>query len=100
MVEVGKLEFSWNGETCNENFLHADVLRPVASVSSIGDGGSIVVIGPWDSYVENRSTGQRMPMSSRNGVFVMQLKALSSTHATRTMRFHEPKMKSVFRTLA
>ena len=100
MVGVGKLEFSWNGEKCIVSFLRADVLRLVASVISIGDGGSIVVIGPWDSYVENRSTGQRMPTSSRNGVFVMQLKALPSTHATRTVRFDEPKMNSVFRRLA
>ena len=41
------------------------------------------MIGPWDSYIENRSTGQTMPMCRRNGVFVMQLKALPSTHATR-----------------
>ena len=100
MEEDGKLELSWNGEKCIVSFLRADLLRPLASEISIGDGGNIVVIGPWDSYIENRSTGQRMPMSRRNGVFVMQLKAVPSTHATRMVRFHEPKMNSIFRRLA
>ena len=97
MVEVWTLEFSWNGEKCNENFLHTDVLRPLASVSSIGDGGSIVVIGILGFVC--REQEQRMPTSSRNDVFVMQLKALPSTRATRTVRFDEPKMNSVFRRL-
>ena len=99
-LEDGKLEFSWNGEKCNVSFLHADVLRPLASVSSIVDGGNIVVFGPQDSFFENRSTGQRMPMSRRNGVFVMQLKAQPSTDATRRVRFHAQNMNSVFRRLA
>ena len=73
-VEEDKtLEFSWNNKKYNTGFLHADVLRPLASVSSIVDGGNIVLFGPQDSYIENRSTGQKMPMSRRNGVFVMQL---------------------------
>ena len=33
MEEDSKLDFSWNGEKCNVSFLHADVLRPQASVS-------------------------------------------------------------------
>ena len=83
-VEEDKtLEFSWNNKKYNKGFLHADVLRPLASVSSIVDGGNIVLFGPQDSYIENRSTGQKMPMSRRNGVFVMQLKAQPSTDATR-----------------
>ena len=98
--EDGKLELSWNGKKYNIGFLHADVLRPLASVSSIVDGGNIVVFGPQDSYVENRSMGQRMPMSRRNGVFVMQLKAQPSTDATRRVRFHAQNMNSVFRRLA
>ena len=98
--EEKKLEFIWNGKKHHIGFLRADLLRPLASVSSIVDGGNIVVNGPQDSYIENRSTGQRMPMSRRNGVFVMQLKAQPSTDATRRVRFHAQNMNSVLRRLA
>ena len=56
-------------------FLDVDVRRPLASVSAIVDEGNVVVFGQQDSDIENRSTGQSIPMSRRKGVFVVQLNA-------------------------
>ena len=73
-----KFEFVRTGKKCSMKFLGADVQRPLASVSATVDRGNTVVFGPQDSHIENRSTGQRLPMTRRNGVFVMQLKAQAS----------------------
>ena len=53
-----KLEFIRHGKMCNMTSLDADFERPLASVSAIVDGGTIVVFGPQGSYIENSSTGQ------------------------------------------
>ena len=49
-------------------FLDADVKRPLASVSAIVDEGNVVVFGQHKSFIENVSTGQRIPMCRRNRV--------------------------------
>ena len=54
-------------------FLDANVKRPLASVSAIVDQGNRVVFDPHEPYVENVTTGQRLPMVRRRGVFVMEL---------------------------
>ena len=66
-----KLEFVRYGKKCSMRFLDADVKRPLASVSALVDEGNVVVFGQHESFIENTNTGQRIPMSRRNGVFVM-----------------------------
>ena len=58
----------WNsfGTASNIKFLDADVQRPVASVSAIVEG-NIVACGPRESYIENTSIGQRIPIKSSSG---------------------------------
>ena len=51
-----KLEFMREGEQCCMKFWDADVKRSLASVSAIVDGGSKVVFGQQESYIENEST--------------------------------------------
>ena len=46
-------------------FLDADVKRPLASVRAIVDEGNIVVLGLQESYIENTSTGERIPMNRK-----------------------------------
>ena len=70
-----RLEFVRDGKKCSLRFLDPDVERPLASVSTIVDEGIVVVFGQHGSFIENTNTGQRIPMSRRNGVFVMRLDA-------------------------
>ena len=91
-----RLEFVWEGKKCNMKFLDAEIKRPLVSVSVIVDEGHIVVFGPQESHVENRSTGQRIPMNRRQGVFVVQLDARAGTRSMKTVKFHEPNTNSVF----
>ena len=47
------------------------------------DKGNVVVFGQQDSYIENTSTGQRIPTNRIKVVFVMQLKAQTSADSTK-----------------
>ena len=78
-----KLEFDRTGKKCSMKFLDADVQRRLASVSATVCECSTVVFGPQDSHIENTSTGQRLPMTRRNGVVVMQLKAQAGADETK-----------------
>ena len=77
-----RLEFIRDGMKCSMKFLDADVKRPLASVSAIVGEGNVVVFGQHESF-ENVSTGQRIPMCRRNGVFVMRHRT------TKSVRFNE-----------
>ena len=55
------------------------------------------MFGQQDSYIENASTGQIIPMSRRNAMFVRQLKAQTSADSTKMMGFEESNTNSVFR---
>ena len=70
-----RLEFVRDGKKFNRKFLDADVKRPLASVRAIVERGNIVVFGPQESYIENTSIDQRIPVRRRNAVFVVQLDA-------------------------
>ena len=84
-----RLEFIRDGMKCSMKFLDADVKRPLASVSAIVDEGNVVVFGQHESFIENVSTGQRIPMCRRNGVFVMQLDTQPCQKTTKSVRFNE-----------
>ena len=66
-----RLEFVPDGQKCNMKFLDADVKRPLSSVTAIVDEDNVVVFVQQDSYIENTSTGQMIPMRRRKGVFVV-----------------------------
>ena len=78
-----RLAFVRDGKKCCKKFLDADVKIPLASVSAIVDEGNIVVFGPRESYIENTSTVQRIPVSRRKGVFVVQLDAQAGSRTTK-----------------
>ncbi len=77
MGEV-ELEFVRSGRTCSMMFLDANVKRPLASVSAIIGQGNRAVFDPRESYVESVSTGQRLPMLRKRGVFVTELQTDAS----------------------
>ena len=89
------MEFVRDALKCNMKFLDADVKRPLVSVSAIVDEGHIVVFGPQESYIENMGTGQRIPLSRSQGVFVMRLDARAGTRSTKTVKFDELNTNSV-----
>ena len=78
-------------------FLDADVKRLLAHVGATVDEGNVVVFGQQDSYIENMSTGHRIPMRRRNGAFVVQLDAQDRAETTKKVRFDVPNTTSVFR---
>ena len=55
------------------------------------------MFSPQESHIENTSTGWRIPMNRRQGVFVVQLDARAGTRSTKTVKFDEPNTNSVFR---
>ena len=63
-----RLELIRDGMECSMKFLDANDKRPLASVSAIEDEGDVVLFGQHGSFIENVSTGQRIPMCRRNGV--------------------------------
>ena len=71
------------------NLLDADVKRPLASVSAIVVAGNVVVFGQHESFIENVSTGQRIPVCRRTGVFVMRLDTQPCQKTTKSLRFDE-----------
>ena len=84
-----RLEFIRNGMICSMKFLDADVRRPLASVSAIVDEGNVVEFGQHESFIENVSTGQRIPMWRRTGVFVTRLDTQPCEKTTKSVRFNE-----------
>ena len=86
---VARLEFIRDGMKCSMKFLDADVRRPLVSVSAIVDEGNVVVFGQHESFIENVSTGQRIPMCRRNGAFVMRLDTQPCKKVTKSSRLDE-----------
>ena len=92
-----RLGFVRDGKKCNMKFLDSDVKRPLASICAIIAEGNIVVFGLQESYIENTSIGQRIQMSRRQGVFVVQLDARACTMSMKSVIFDEPNTDSFFR---
>ena len=74
---------------CSMKFLDADVRIQLASVSAIVDERKVVVFGQNESFIENVSTGHRIPMCRRNGVFVMRLDTQPCQKTTKSVTFNE-----------
>ena len=71
-----RLEFVLDGKKCNMKFLDADVKRLLASVSAVVERGKHHRVRTARVYVESTSTGQRMPVSRRKGVYVVPVQRL------------------------
>ena len=48
------------------------------------------MFGPQESFIENTGIGQRIPMSRRTAVFVVQVEAQAGSKSTKHVRFDEP----------
>ena len=55
-----KLELFREGKRCCMKCLHADVKKPLTSVSSIVGDGNKFVFGEQESYIENESTNLKI----------------------------------------
>ena len=73
------------------------IFRRVEGDTRLVDEGNIVMFRPQESYIDNSSIGQRLPMNSRQEVFVMQLDARADTRSRNTVNFDEPNTDSVCR---
>ena len=70
------LEFIRQGRKCRMKFLDSDVKKPLAAAGEIVEqGNSVVLSNKWGSYIENDATGEKIPLTKKNGVFVMRLEA-------------------------
>ena len=61
----------------------------LCDVSAIVDEGNVVVFGQHESFIENVSTGQRITMCRRNGVFVMRMDTQLCQKMTKSVRLNE-----------
>ena len=52
-----------------------DVQKPLAAASKITSKGNRIVLeeAGADSYIENKQTGKRLPLSLENGVYIMEM---------------------------
>ena len=67
-----KLELVRRCRTCNIKFL-ADDNRLLVSVTVTVDEGHVVGFEPQESNIVRTSSGQRIPMCRKNGVFAVRL---------------------------
>ena len=73
------LEFEMGGKRYGMKFLDADVKKPLGAVSAMKDERNTVVFNKkWGRHVENDTTGERIPMVRKGGVYVMVLQAMDS----------------------
>ena len=81
------------GQWKNMTFQVCDVTRPLASVSKIVEAGHSVVFNPSQdprgSYIQNHTTGEKMWLTQKDGVFVLETKVAPTMHQT-TPSFARP----------
>ena len=61
------------GSLCAMNFQVCDVTKPLGSVSKICAKGNRVVFDDDFPYIESKSSGERLPLQQRNGVYVLDV---------------------------
>ena len=69
------VKFQTGDMQCGLNFLVTDVKKPLAAVSAIVDGGNVVVFGPgpWGSFIQNVTSGERIMMERKKGTYVIKV---------------------------
>ena len=74
------------GQWKNMTFQVCDVTRPLASVSKIVETGHSVVFNPPQdprgSYIQNYRTGEKMWLTQKDGVYVLETKVAPTMHQT------------------
>ena len=62
-------------DDCEMGFIVTDVTKPLAAVSAITKAGNKVVFGHGKgaSYIQNEQTGERIPLTSENGTYMMEV---------------------------
>ena len=63
----------------------ADVGKPLAAAGKVVEAGNRVVLDEGDSYVENKATGERMPLRKEKGVYVFDVKYEDESTGTITL---------------
>ena len=69
---VGKSD-SENPVTISVDFDVANITRPLGSVSKLVNKQNRVVFDEHDSYIENKKTGEKVPMREENGLFYLDI---------------------------
>ena len=72
------LEFESKGKRFQMQLLEAGVKRPLGSVAEIVDEGNMVVFRKQGSYIQNETTGEKLWMERRGGMFILSLKGLDA----------------------
>ena len=69
------VRFVTNERQCGIKFLVTDVKKPLAAVSAIVDERNVVVFGPgpWGSFIQNLTTGEKIPMEREKGTYVINV---------------------------
>ena len=71
------LDFEMMGRKCCMKVLDADVKKPLGSVSAMVEEGNTGVFSKkWGSYVENDTTGEKIPLEHKSGTYVMVLQMI------------------------
>jgi hypothetical protein len=66
-----KVKFKNQGKVKAMNFSVTDCKKPLAAVSKIVDKGNRVVFDNEESFIENKKTGERIPLERERGTYVM-----------------------------
>ena len=66
-----KVKFKSGGKTKAMNFSVTDCKKPLAAVSKIVDKGNRVVFDKDESFIENKTTGERIILERERGTYVM-----------------------------
>ena len=70
------------------NLQVVDVTKPLGSVSRICAAGHRVVFDNDGSYIEHKATGMRTWMKAKNGVYVLECKAVPEGEARQLFAGH------------
>jgi hypothetical protein len=68
--------FTSSGVLCSMAFqATTDVKKPLAAASKVASKGNRIILDEegCDSYVENKKTGKRIPLTLENGVYMMEM---------------------------
>ena len=80
LTNVGEIRpnFQSSGVGCSMAFqATTDVQNPLAAASKIAAKGNRIVLEAdgLDSYIENKKSGKRIPLTIENGVYMMEMLA-------------------------
>ena len=77
-------------------FRDSDVKKPLAAAGEIVEQGNTVVLsGKWGSYIENDKTGEKIPLTKKNGVFVMRLESAEEGKGRGSKKQVSPNLRAM-----